>query len=261
MIRSITCLVAALAASAPAFAQPAAPDNNWNVTLGLGVISTPEYPGSDQQKVLPVPVLLANNGRWFLGALPAAGVPFGIGYDLVRTSQWRFGLAVGSGFAQPREEKDDARLAGLGDIDATAQLAAFGSFTEQWFTARAAVTTDIGGNGHGTYGLVDLEGKYRVTERFALSIAPGFTFADRRNQQTFFGIDATQSARSGRAEYHADGGLNSVRLAFGAEYGISPRWGLGARVVLSKLRGDAADSPITQDTTQNTYSLFSTYRF
>jgi outer membrane protein len=100
-----------------------------------------------------------------------------------------------------------------------------------------------------------------VTERFALSIAPGFTFADGRNQQTFFGIDATQSARSGRAEYQADGGLNSVRLAFGAEYGISPRWGLGARVVLSKLRGDAADSPITQDTTQNTYSLFSTYRF
>ncbi|MET0350437.1 MAG: MipA/OmpV family protein [Rhizobacter sp.] len=261
MIRSISSLAAALAVSATAHAQPVAPDNQWSVTLGLGVLSTPEYAGSDNQKVTPVPVLVATNGRWFLGALPATGVPFGIGYNLLQTSQWRFGVAVGSGFAQPREEKDDARLAGLGDIDATAQLAAFGSFTEQWFTARAAVTTDIGGNGHGTYGLVDLEGKYRVNERFAVSIAPGITVADRRNQQTFFGIDASQSARSGRPEYHTEGGLNSVRLAFGAEYRLSPQWGLGARAVVSKLRGDAADSPITQDTTQNTFSLFTTYRF
>jgi MipA family protein len=255
------CLVTALAASTAAHAQPVPPGDDWNFVVGIGVISSPEYPGSDKQKVIPAPVLVATKGRWFFGALPATGVPFGVGLNLLQTPQWRFGLAFGSGFAQPREEKDDIRLAGLGDIDATAQLAAFGSFTEQWFTARVAVTTDVGGNGHGTFGLVDLEGKYQVTDRFALSAAPGFTFADGRRQQTFFGIDAGQSARSGRAEYHPGGGLNAMRFALGADYRFTPQWGLGARVVFSQLEDDAADSPVTQDTNQNTYSVFTTYRF
>lgn len=255
----LTALAAAFAAHAQS--PSGAPGDGWNLVVGLGAISTPEYAGSDQQKVIPAPVFIATKGRWFLGALPATGVPFGIGYDLVRTSQWRFGLAVGSGFAQPREEKDDARLAGLGDIDPTAQLAAFGSFTEGWFSVRSAVTTDIGGNGHGTIGIVDVEGRWPVAERLTLSVAPGLTFANSRHEQTFFGIDAAQSANSGRAEYRPDGGLNAVRLAVGADYRFTPQWGLGARVVFSKLRGDAADSPITQDTNQNTFSVFTTWRF
>lgn len=261
MIRSLPFCVAALTLSTAVHAQSTPPGDGWNVVLGLGVISTPEYAGSDNQKVIPAPVVVATHGRWFLGALPTSGVPFGVGYDLVRTPQWRFGLAAGSGFAKPREESDDARLAGLGDIDATAQVAAFGSFTEQWLTVRGAVTTDVGGNGHGTFGLFEVEGKWPVAEGLTLSIAPGLSVADSRNLQTFYGIDSAQSARSGRAEYHPGAGLSAVRLAFGGDYRFTPQWGLGARVVFSKLRGDAADSPITQDTNQNTFSLFTTYRF
>ena len=260
MIRSLSLCLTALAATTAAHAQPTA-DNQWNVTLGLGVISTPEYPGSDHQKVLPAPVLVANHGRWFLGALPTTGVPFGVGYDLVQTPQWRFGVAVGSGFAQPREESDDARLAGLGDIDATAQLAAFGSYTAGWATVRAAITTDIGGNGHGTFGLLDVDGRYPVNDRLTLSAAPGVTFSDRRHQQTFFGIDTAQSVRSGRPEYRPGGGLHALRFAVGADYRFTRQWGLGARAVFTSLRGDPADSPITQDTNQNTFSVFTTYRF
>jgi len=259
--RALAALAAALAAPAAVNAQPAPAPDAWNFTVGLGVVSQPEYPGADDQKTRAAPLLIANKGRWTLGALPSAGVPFGVAYEFLDTPAWRFGIAAGSGFAKPREEGDDPRLAGLGDIDNTAQLALFGSYRKDWFTARAAISTDVGGKDHGTFALVDLEGRYAVNDRFWLSAAPGFTLADGRRQQTFFGIDAGQSARSGRPQYHPEGGLNSWRLALGGDWRITPQFGLGGRVVFSRLQGDAARSPITQDANQTSVSIFTSYRF
>ncbi|WP_298923246.1 MipA/OmpV family protein [uncultured Ramlibacter sp.] len=261
LFRLLAPLAALLATAAPVHAQTEPAKDAWNFNVGLGVVSQPDYPGSDSQKTRVAPLFIASKGPWFFGALPNAGVPFGAGFNFVDTPTWRFGIAGGSGFAKPREESDDARLAGLGDIDNTAQLALFGSYAKDWFTARAAVTTDVGGNGHGTFALVDLEGRYHVSSRFWVSAAPGFTLADRNRQQTFFGIDAEQSASSGRPQYHPEGGLNSWRLALGANYGITPQFGLGGRVVFSRLQGDAARSPITQDASQATLSIFTSYRF
>jgi outer membrane scaffolding protein for murein synthesis (MipA/OmpV family) len=64
--------------------------------------------------------------------------------------------------------------------------------------------------------------------------------------QTFFGVDTTQSARSGLPLFEPDSGISAVRLFFSARYAVRPSWLLGGQLYASRSLGNAADSPITQ---------------
>jgi MipA family protein len=78
--------------------------------------------------------------------------------------------------------------------------------------------------------------------------------------QTFFGVDAQQSARSGLPVFSPDSGLSSSRLFFSAGYEIRLGWLIGGQLYVSRLLRDAADSPITQRRTTGGGGLFLAYR-
>lgn len=252
-------LIAALVVGTSAQAQVVS--DEWKFSVGAGAISQPLYPGSGERETDAVPIVSANYGRFFIGGVPGAGIPAGIGAFLVRETNWKLGVGIGGNLSKPREESDSPRLRGLGDIDRTVLGSVFGSYDDKWFSVRAGVLSDIGGNDQGTRVSLDLEGKYNVTDQLALSAGPGLTWADKKYTQTFFGISAAQSASSGLGSYTASSGLNTIRFSVGADYRLTPRWGIGARITAASLRGDAADSPITEKKAQNSFALFAAYRF
>jgi outer membrane protein len=208
-----------------------------------------------------LPLLSASYGRYFIGGLPGAGIPAGIGVNLIDRSDWKFGLGLGIDIDKPRRESDDPHLKGLGDVQGTPHGAMFGSYSHDWFKVRGNVITDIGGKHEGTQASLDVEGKYQVTPRFGVSAGPGLTWADKKYTQTFFGINQTQSLASVLAPYDAGAGLNTLRFSVGAEYALSRSWFVGARASLGTLRGDARNSPITESKAQNTFGLFGIYHF
>lgn len=252
-------LIAVLFVGKGAHAQVAS--DTWRFSVGLGAISQPLYPGSGERETEAVPLLSANYGRYFIGGVPGAGIPAGIGAFLIQEPNWKLGIGLGGNLGKPREESDSPRLRGLGDIDRTVLGSVFGSYDEKWFSVRAGVLTDIGGNDQGTRVSLDLEGKYSVSDQLALSAGPGLTWADSKYTQTFFGISAAQSASSGLGSYTASSGVNTIRFGVGADYRLNANWGIGARVTAARLRGDAASSPITEKKAQNTFALFAAYRF
>jgi MipA family protein len=254
-------LVAALAVSAQrVIAAPG--DDTWQFSVGAGVASAPKYPGSDSRRTEFIPIVAATYGRFFLGSIPAATAsPIGIGFDLYRDSQWRFGAAVSGNIRKPRQESDDARLSGLGDIDRTARAGLFTTYTGDWFSLRAYVGSDIGNKKQGTLATLEIEKRFHPTDQLTLSAGPGVTWADNEYTRTFFGIDAEQSERSGLPQFEAKSGVSAVRFSVGADYRIDSQWNLGARLAAVRLRGDAADSPITQSKSQNTFAIFTAYRF
>jgi outer membrane protein len=235
--------------------------DSWKFSVGLGAVSQAEFPGSDQRKTRVLPILGASYGRFFVGGLPGGGVPLGVGANLYQSGSWKFGMGLGGGFGKARKESDDSRLAGLGDIDNTPRAAVFGSYAADWLALRGNVSTDIGGKGQGTLASVELEGRYRLTPELMLSAGPGLTWADRKYTRTFFGIDLAQSVASGRAEYSAGSGLNSLRFSLGAVYSVTPQWQFGVRGSLGRLQGDAAESPLTFRAKQTDVGLFTSYRF
>ena len=78
---------------------------------------------------------------------------------------------------------------------------------------------------------------------------------------TFFGVSPEQAATSTLPAYEARGGLHAVRFGVNAGYRIDGAWSVGGRIGTARLRGDAANSPITRDRTQNLAAVFARYRF
>jgi outer membrane scaffolding protein for murein synthesis (MipA/OmpV family) len=122
------------------------------------------------------------------------------------------------------------------------------------------MSTDIGGAGHGS--TVDFEWvrPYRLTPRLNLRAGVGTMWANTHNLRTFFGVDDTQSSRSGLPLFSPDHGLASVRVFVSASYEFRPHWLLGSQLYANRLLGDAADSPITQRHIGGGGGVFLAYR-
>jgi MipA family protein len=246
-----------LAASAAEAADPGA---SWDLTLGAGAADIPKYPGSNSTKLEPLPVIRATYRRFFIGG-DGGGGKGGIGINLYEDPHWRLAAVTSIGFIKPRMESDDPHLKGLGDINATPRAGMFASFKTDWLSVGLAADTDVGGNHEGTTATLEIMGRYKPTPRLTLSAGPGLLWTDARYAQTFFGIDASQSSRSGLPQYTARGGVNSISLSAGASYQVDAHWGLGLRVTAARLQGDAGNSPITEKRNQQTIGAFFAYHF
>ena len=236
-------------------------NDSWRFALGGGVVSTPKFPGSKDLKTEVVPLISATYGRFFVGGVPGSGTPAGVGVNLYQDSHWRFGAAISGDIVTPRKESDDSHLRGLGDINRTARAGVFASYTYDWLSVRANVASDILNKKQGTVAGLEVEASYHPTDRLTLTAGPGITWADSRYMRTFFGVDAEQSARSGLPAFDPKNGISNVRFSVGANYKFDPHWSVGARFSAAKLRGGAADSPITEKASQNTTGVFVVYRF
>jgi outer membrane protein len=260
-VQALAAMVALAGACAGQGVLPPAPAPGWQFTVGMGILSQPRYPGSSDTLYTGLPLFSADYGRFFVGGASGAGLPAGAGAYLVQDGPWRLGLGVGANLRKPRREADDPHLQGLGDVDGTEFGSLFASYNKPWFSARTSVVTDIGGQHQGTRLALDLEGRFSPVHDLMLTAGPGLTWADSQYTRTFFGIDRGQSARSGLPVHAAGSGINLARFALGADYRLSPAWGVGLHLSAASLRGDAEASPITERKAQNTYALFGSYRF
>jgi outer membrane protein len=265
-------LAAAQAGTVAGDARPAAaegsgalsaPDpfsDKWQFTVGGGVINGARYPGSRYDFTRGLPLLGISYDRYFFGAVPGGGAPAGAGAYLLRTEHWAMGLDIGGDFRKPRRATDDPILRGWGDIPGTARGGMFVSYTRDWLSVRGSIS-DAMAHHEGAVASLAVEAKYHATQRLTLSIGPELTWVNNQYASTFFGIDAAQSEIAGVAPYRARGGINTVGGSAGARYLLTDHWSLGAHVSYGKLQGDAADSPVTTDETQRTYSAFVAFRF
>ena len=258
-IRYIAC--AAILVTGAAHAQSTGVRSDWDATLGAGVAIAPRYPGSDARRVSPVPLIDVHYGRWFIGNVPSFANPFGLGIDLYRDGNWRFGLAASSTLRGTRNESDDARLAGLGDIGRPLRLGAFGAYSARCFEVRGYVGTDLSRSRQGTIATLESELRWQPVDRLTLTTGPGLMWTNGRYAQTLYGIDATQSARSGLPAYHAGAGIGAAYWLAGARWRIDNHWQLTASAAIERLAGDARDSPVVRKSVQTYFMVGTAYRF
>ena len=96
------------------------------------------------------------------------------------------------------------------------------------------------------------------------SIGPRVTFVDDKYSQSYFGITAEQSARSGMRAYSAKGGLLSAGVGASALVPLGNRISGMVLASYDRMAGDAANSPIVADRgsrDQATVGLGLLYRF
>jgi outer membrane protein len=229
-------------------------DKRWQVTAGAGVLTRPDFPGSDSQELLAVPALNITYGdRWFLNG-------DGLGALLLKREQSSLSFSLAPDMTR-RDESDSRHLRGLGDVDRTAVAKLKGSYQLGPVTAIAAIATDIADEGHGTVAELALQMQSAPTQRLSLNYGLAARWIDDEYAESFFGVNARQSQSSGLTPYEAESGIGDARLFINAIYVLSPRWILSTGAAAASLQGDAADSPIVEDDTYFTFDAAVMYRF
>jgi MipA family protein len=250
---AIGSLVLFSAGTWPAHAQPMndpfaanGKGKEWAVTVGAGAALRPTYEGSDRYFVTPLPVVSA---IWRdMVALDLSGL----------NAYWRFdGLQVGGGltFNLGRTQSSglfaqgDSRLAGLGDVPAALGFRGFVNYRLGPVMLGTVLTKFVADGNNGLLVDASVGVPWRIDDRLMVMGRLFATWADSSYTQTYFGVNATQSANSGYAIYSAGSGIKNVGLAVGVNYRLTTSWTASANAQVTQLMDYAAGSPITYSDT------------
>jgi MipA family protein len=227
---------------------------NWNVTLGAGVAGRPDYPGASGYRAEPIPlVLISYRDLFFLG-------PLGLGMNAINWNGFRAGPVLG--YEGGRNQSDDSRLDGLGDIQPSATAGLFAGYHDGPFAISATARQAIIHTSNGLDGLVWLD--YRaaiVSHSLSLAIGPDVEFADSQYDRTWFGVTPGQSALSGLPVFTPGGGVRDVGLHAVLTYHYSEHILVVTFATVRELIGDVSDSPIVESKTQGLAGMGVAYHF
>lgn len=241
-------LLAALTLAAPT--APATAQEGWGISadIGLGAEVEPDWLGAEDMETSPW--LIFRNFDVTPPGEAAATDGSSQGLSVGPSFKWRGG----------RDEDDGEALAGLGDIDGTAELGVRARYTQGPVSGYVTLRKGFGGH-DGWAGQVGA--KYRIAPTERLTLWPGIEgqFGDRDFTRTYFGVSDTQAARSGYAAYDPDGGFYAAALTLEARYALTPSLALVGEAEYGKLVGDAADAPFIEDDTQTALRLGIVHRF
>jgi outer membrane scaffolding protein for murein synthesis (MipA/OmpV family) len=90
---------------------------------------------------------------------------------------------------------------------------------------------------------------------------PSVTLADRKHEQTGYGISALQSVRSGYPVFNAHGGLEAAGFGFSATRFFTTHLLANADLSCSELLGSAGSSPVVERRAQGSFDLSVAYRW
>lgn len=247
-------LLASVAVALPghALAQDGPPPREgWSVTVGGAIVASPSWQGSGDTSVSLFPDLRAAWGDRFF-----ASIPEGVGYNAVNEDGWKAGPIARPRFGRDEEDGgspfrisgDSDDLDGLGDIDTAIEV---GGFVEKRFgdggqwRLRGEVRRGFGGH-EGTLADASLTWQTRVGPAL-FSIGPRLSLASEDYMQTWFGIDAAQSAASGLAPYEAGGGLLSYGVGAAVIQPLNRQSAVTVFSSFERLGEEAANSPLVRE--------------
>jgi outer membrane protein len=223
--------------------------------VGGGIANGPAYMGSDQRRTRIAPLL---DYRWKNGWF--AGTSYGAGYNFSKERRVQYGVRLS--FDGGRDEDNAAALAGMGDIHPRPELGLFfNSLVVDNIYVRTAVRYGSGNDRNGLALDIGTGAFFRLGANWRASAGLATTYLNGNAMRSYFGVNADQSARSGYAVYTPSDGLRDVRLNGSLFYIIDPRWSLMSIVGVTRLVGDAADSPIVRDRTSLSGFIGARYRF
>lgn len=218
--------------------------------LGGGGKVRPSYEGADDYTVQPWPVVELHFLRVpFLGAVggePESGLSFAPSFRIV----------------PERDDGDHPELSGLDDIDLAVELG--GTLSYRMGMLRPLVTVRHGFGGHeGIIGEVGLDFVAEPRPDLSVSLGPRLHFADSDYLETYLGVTPAEEMTSSFLAFEPDGGVKGAGVEGEAKYRLTPHWAVVGKASYERLLGDAADSPIAEEGSENqfTAALGLTYRF
>lgn len=249
----------------------------WEVSAGLGVVSLPEYEGASKRITSLTPDLNISYKTEGWGTFGMGSKSTGISWTIVDTDAYSLGLSLGA--VQGRVDTKDGtlfrpgskRLKGMGEIKSTAEYGVFGrvnvgiplTFAFKKDSGKGKLNTADGSFDGSGGSVVELgaEIPWQINSKLALSLSPSLVWADKKHNQTYFGVTAAQSAKSGFKTYTPNAGIKSIGLTASSNYKLDNNWSVNAALSLTQLQGDAAKSSLVQKKEHSLLFVGASYTF
>jgi outer membrane protein len=230
-------------------------DKDLTFSLGAGNFFKPRYEGSQSYESQPLPYVSLNY-QDLLIINPYQGMVFNYWHHENIT------LGVGLDYNYGREESDNIKFQGLGNIDDAMQLKLTGKYQYLDFNTEMTVAKDII-DGHDGYTVTpEFNYSHTIPDYYAfIKLGVKANYANSGYMQSYFGVSPAQASRSSYAPYYARPGWKDITLnAFAMRY-LAKQWSVNGNIGYKFLLGDAATSPLVEDRNQYYFITFVAYHF
>ena len=229
--------------------------------VGLGVGTTPDYEGSDDNTGVPMFMFnhMYDSGRF----VKVMGGNMKV--NLLTNKQFSLGPVLNYRLGRDDSlDVDNKRVSNMRTIDNALEAGVFAGMDIDNFLLGLEVLADISDEHDGW--LVQVHTGYRFQAMPDLTITPTafVTGADSDYMDTYFGVNAGNRGSSGLPDYSADSGIKDVGINVVVNYTPWEQWGVMGLFSYKTLLNDAKDSPVVDDEgndKQLTLGVMATYRW
>lgn len=214
--------------------REAASDNH--ITIGIGGAALPEFQGSKDYYIQPIPMIDIKQGPFFLR------LSDGLGVNVIDTPHFQAGISI----TPVRGYEADKVPAGIGKLDTSIGGRGFVSGTFGGVVATLSATAPFSGNAKGMF--VEAELSYPVQVGDRLLIVPGMrgTWADKKYLRRYFGVNTEQATASGLPEYRPSSGFQDVSASLAIKYRLTDHISVVGSARVTRNLDRVMDSPFTE---------------
>lgn len=207
-----------------------------HITLGIGGAALPEFQGSKDYFIQPIPVIDIKQGSFFLR------LGDGIGVNVIDAPNFQAGFSV----TPVRGYDADKVPAGIGKLGTSIGGRGFVSGTMGGVVGTLAVTAPFSGDAKGMFVEGEISYPLRVTDR--LLIVPGLraTWADKKYLGRYFGVNAQQAVASGLPEYRPSSGFQDAGATLAIKYRLTDHISVVGSALMTRNFDRVMDSPFTE---------------
>lgn len=240
-----------------------------DTSIGLGAAIAPEYVGSRDTVIAPVPSFSTTIGPVEINS-DLLGINAGFKLDQYITVGPIVRLDLGR---NALFKVNDPVVARLPKIKVAPEFGAFIQAQVPIFADRpqalalTARLSAVKGTSAGHGGVLvegDLGAVKSIGDRTTTGVSVTFSWQDRRYADAYFGVDQAAAAATGLSRFSGKAGIRDLGSSVFIARTLSEHWSASAFASLTELKSSAADSPIVQErgrTRQTFLGLSATYSF
>ncbi|WFC88701.1 MipA/OmpV family protein [Enterobacter roggenkampii] len=233
------------------------------LTLGGGVDVGPRYSGSEKTRASAAQVVdysMANG--FFIGTTRGIGYGNNVGnLDYSAALSYRVGRKDKDVSSDSISSGSD-ELRGMGEIKGSAIIVpGLGYKVTDWLNLQLQAEVPVSERDNGEAVHFGLSSPLYTSPTNAVTLALTGCWGSDKYMQTYYGVNAAQSAASGFARHDAGAGIYAWSMNLDWTHKLTSRWSVLASAGVTQLTGDAGDSPIVHRKTSPTGSLKVTYSF
>lgn len=162
------------------------------------------------------------------------------------------------------ERDSDGDLAGLDPVEWGAEIGGFAEvYPTDWLRIRGEVRQGVRSHS-GVTADIAVDAFKDITPSVRISGGPRMSWASEDYFETYYGVNATESANSGLSQYYPGGGLKAIGVGGAYDWKVTEKLAASVFSEYYRLMGNAADSSLVEERgspNQFTFGVSAAYRF